>query len=381
MTAPANTSVAASMEDVISSALTSTLTDQGGTEAEFLRDEHGRFKPRDDGGDFTTDGADDPAPKAAEKPAPDDPTKPAEPDPDAPVVLKAADPEKLATKFTLKDATGELSIPDGLLVEFTANGKARTAPLDRVVQYAQMGIYNHEREQRLQGIEQQAHEVQTQNSELERRLQERDQQLEWLLRDPGFRERAVQEYEAQNTPEHQQARLDREREEFRSDQERVKIAEQGAQYMDTQIAPAIEALATAVPNVSPEEVVARLKVFIDQQTGANGLVPPSRYNAINQYFLQNVVPWAQQLDEHRATSRGTRSGKDEAKAAGAAQAQDKSDLEAAQIRAQRARRQAATNLKPPGRVATATPVKKTPTTQSEIMDDVISSTLAAMTQG
>ena len=67
--------------------------------------------------------------------------------------------EGLVTDFTLKDADGdELEIP-ALIVEYKANGKVRTDRLDQVVKLAQFGVYNQEREQRVQVVEQEAREV------------------------------------------------------------------------------------------------------------------------------------------------------------------------------------------------------------------------------
>ena len=132
-----------------------------------------------------------------------------------------------------------------------------------------------------------------------------------------------------------------------------------------------------MPHVTPDEIHARLKPFVDRQRGPLGLVTPDRYDAINDHFLNHVIPWAQQLDEHRAVESGTPSGRQQAVATTAAAKAKDADVEAANVRAQKARRLATANLKPAGRGASPTPGRaKAPTTASEILDDVIQSTKA-----
>lgn len=362
------------VEDAIGAAWKTTMVEQGVKEEELARDEHGRFRPRDTE-ELPEAPAEDKGPAEGEKAA--EPAakegKPGE------VALKAADPKTLATSFTLKDAEGELDIPEGLTIEFQANGKTRSEPLDRVVKFAQMGVYNHEREQRVQQTEARAQEVETYAQRLEATVQEREQQLEAMLRDPDFRERAIAEYEQQQTPERRAARLEREREEFRAEQERSRLAVQGEQYFTGQIVPSVDMLAKAVPNVTPEEITSRLAPFVNRLKGPLGIVPPDRYDAINQHFLTEIIPWAQQLDEHRALERGTMSGRQQV---GEQTARDKAKdaaIDAERVRAQKARRLAAANLKPVGKGASPTPTKgKAPTSHADIMEDVIASTLAGM---
>lgn len=391
MTNPAHTApetTGNAMEDVIQSAWKDTMLESGVKEEDLARDEHGRFRPREETPEEQPEKPKKAA-KPAEKPVEGEETDEKEPvkaetkakdgEPAKEPALKPADPSKLATKFTLKDAEGELDVPDGLIIEFQANGKTRAEPLDRVVKFAQMGVYNHEREQRMQQTEHRAQEVETYAQSLEQQVAERERQMEALLADEAYRERAIAEYQNLQTPEQKAARLERERQEFRAEQERSQLAQVGTQYYQTQIVPAIEAMGQAVPNVTPQEIADRLAPFVNRMKGPLGIVPPDRYEAINQHFLTEIVPWAQQLDEHRALDRGTTSGRQQVDAKTAAEQAKDAELADTKVRAQKARRIATANLKPVGRGAAQAPPKaKTPVTRDEIMEDVIQSTKAAM---
>ena len=355
------------MDDVLSAALGQSLVEGGTPEGDLLRGADGRFKPRD--------GEEDPTeatPALDGTPVP--PTAPAK-DGEA-VVLPVADTSKLATQFTLKDATGELATPDGLMVEFNANGKTRLEPLDKVVKLAQMGYYQADRVQRMTQIEAQSEEIRSYASTLEERLQTREAQLTQLLSDPDYRARAEAEYAAQQTPEKKAERLQRELEESRLEQERGPIRQQGQQYFQREVLPSLDMITKAMPNVTNAELGQKLHGFvnrlIDRRTG---LVPPSQYPQIEAFFRDELIPWARWTDHARADANGTpRTPPADA----AALEKAKKDAEDANVRAQRARRSTTTTLRPAGnRSARTAPATKAPVTADEILEDVIQSTKSA----
>lgn len=394
-TTPAPTSASA-IEDAIGSAWRDTMVEQGTAETALVRDPAtGRFVPRDaeaiaaaESGKTSEQKADkrSKGPEATGETGNEDgdatTTPETGPTTSTPtgdtVVFEAADPATLITTFTLKDATGELAIPKGLMVEYQANGKTRNDPLDKVVKLAQMGVYNAEREQRVQQAETKVYDVEHQLAQVDGTLREREAQIERLLADPAFRERAVQAYQEQQTPEMQAQRLREEREQFQIEKERSEVAQVGEQYYEKEIVPAIAVLEQTLPHVTTDEITVRLAPFVNRLRDARtGLVPPQRFAAISQHFLSEIVPWAQQLDELRATERGTKSGRQQAADASAAQQQTQAELDRERVRAQKARRLATTHLKPPGRsAAPVVPAKKAPSTHAEIMEDVIASALA-----
>lgn len=392
MTAP-NTQVAPSdshadaVEDALSAALAGSLQEQGVPEAEIQRDANGRFVPRHSSEDFTTE--DTPAEPAAALPADAKTTDTTAADPEGPVVLEAADPATLATHFTLKDATGgELAIPKGLVIEFRANGKSRAEPLDKVVKFAEMGFYNHEREQRMQTIASENVEYKTEVAATQQQLATREAQLEQLLSDPAYLERALSEYQKATTPEAQAQRLleraNEEREQVAIERERDQIDAVGKPYYEREIVPSLEMIRTAAPYVTEEEIVSKLTRFtdtlIDPRTKR---IPPAKHAQINQYFLTEMIPWATQLHEFRGGGRTSQQPKVDTTPAVPA-AKPTKEIEDLQLRAQRAKRSASANLRPPGRIGTPNaPASKitTKSTHAERMDDVIGSTLAAVGLG
>lgn len=378
MTAPVATPASESftpqsaIEDALSAAFGQTMTESGAQESDLLRDEHGRFKPRTDESEATTEGEETPA--AETKPAEE--TKP-KVEGEA-VTLPVADPANLAVAFTLKDEKGELAIPSGLIVEYQANGKTRADPLDKVVKMAQMGVYNAERVQRTLQIEAQNEEIRSYAQSVEQKLQTREQQLTQLLADPEYLARAVQEYQAQQTPEKRAERLQRELDESRLEAERAPIREAGQRYFQQELVPSLEKVSKALPHVTTAELGQKLHGFVDRlRDPRTGLVPPTQHARINEYFLTELVPWAQWMDASRAELSGTPSGQAKAATTQAEKDKAKADLEAANLRAQRARRAGTTNLKPAGSRsapnANGTPNGKAPVTTGDIMEDIIQS--------
>lgn len=376
----AGTAGQTTLDDIVGSAFRDTMVEGGAEESSLQRDASGRFVPREADEIAEQDAARPGKPKGEPAKLPEQKAEPAkvEAKPGESVVLEAADPAELVTKFTLKDGAGELAIPKGLTIEFQANGKVRTEPLDRVVQFAQMGYYNHDREQRFLQVEAQSQEVEQYAGQLEQTVREREQQMEQLLRDPDFRDRAIAAYQQEQTPEQKAIRLQRELDESRNGAERMRLATAGDAYFTTQIVPSVEKLIEALPHVTAQEITDRLKPFVDRQKGPLGLVPPDRYDAISQYVLSEIVPWAKQVDQHRALERGTRSGAQRVSDQTAAQHQKDAEVAAANVRTQRLRRQATANLKPPGRGAAQSAKPKGPVTHQSAMEDVIASTKAAM---
>ena len=387
MTAPAFTPASA-IADALDSAFHDTMVDGGTPEGELARGADGRFRPReseeiDATPELDADGkpiAPETTPAAGSKDG-----KPAKPATDGErVELPPADPATLMTSFTLKDAQGELAIPQGLLIEYTANGKQRTDSLDKVVKLAQMGHYQVEREQRIHQVEAQSEEIRSYAADVDQRLARREAQMTQLLNDPDFRERAIQEYQAQQTPEKQLERKNQEMEQMRLQQERQQITQANAP-MRQKVLQAYDLVVEAVPNVSAHEIGQKLDGFLNRlKDPRTGLVPPRPdvQAQINQFFLDDLIPWAQSLDDYRATQNGTRSGKQSQVASAQAAEKTKADLDAANVRAAKARRAASANLRPAGQRGTSrgTPAQA-PTTAEGILEDVIQSTKAAVGYG
>ena len=115
--------------------------------------------------------------------------------------------DDLATEFSLHDADGEVEVPN-LMVEYKANGKMRSDRLDQVVKLAQWGVYNQDREQKVQQVEQLSQQVYQEREELAALLSEREGQIEKLLLDDDFLLAVRDAYGEQNSPENRAARAE-----------------------------------------------------------------------------------------------------------------------------------------------------------------------------
>lgn len=376
MTAPVHTEPTFTpdsvLEDVIAGAFQQSMAEQGTPAGDLQRDPvTGKFLPRE-GSEPTTDGdtANIAATPEGERPAATNGEV---------VTLPQADTASLMTEFTLKDDKGELAIPAGLIIEYTASGKVRADALDKVVKMAQWGHHNLEREQRVRQVEAQSEEVRSYATSVEQKLATREAQLERLLSDPDYRENAIQHFAAQQTPEKRAERAQQEVEQLKLSHEQQAIAAQGKQFFAADVLPSYEMTVKAFPNVTDIEIGQKLMGFVNRlKDSRTDLVPPSAYPKISQFFLTDLIPWARSLDDVRAVERGTKSGREMAQSSAQAQTKTDADLDAERLKNQRLRRTATTNLRPPGRGATSAPApKKAPVTREEIMEDVIASTKAA----
>lgn len=304
---------------------------------------------------------------------------PAEPDEDAPLadeeealgadasvelpegyVAVPAVTEGLATDFVLRDEHGEVEIP-ALIVEYKANGKVRQDRLDQVVKLAQWGVYNQDREQKLQT------EVQQKVAEYEELLAEREQQMERLLNDDSFLDAVREAYLTENSPERRAERAEAEKEALRVQYQMQSITASGEQFYNAEVAPALEMIVKALPTVTAEELESKLQMAMQAhvEVAPNGVpfVPPSRYDAIRQYIVEDLALWAQASHMRRAQP--------------AQVTKASAELERAQVEAQKAKRMVGQKLKPVGQVgATSDRPKASP--KPSTVDDAVNSALSAV---
>lgn len=236
---------------------------------------------------------------AAEKPAGDKPAAEKKPD-EKPagefgnVPTITAD---LATDFVIRDADGaEMEVP-GLVIEYKANGKTRKERLDHVVKMAQHGVYSHEREL---AVAKKSEEALAKASEVEEVLRTREEQLESLLADPELYESVRQRYEEANSPEKREARLRQELDNQRNEVAKTKHAAAATQFFSEELMPALDTISAALPEVSAEELQSKMGMEMYKYM-ENGVVPPSRYNAIRSYIINELTPWAKSLHTARKT--------------------------------------------------------------------------------
>lgn len=264
-------------------------------------------------------------------------------------------------------------VPDLTITFKGPGGKERTEPLDKVVRLAMDGIYSETREQRYRSLESEATTAKAQLAEYEAALAQQQQFVDALLADEARYLTEKDSWDRQHTPE---ARAMRAQEQLRMVQEQhqmERIAQQGEQYFQTQLTPAIDALANHLPMVTPEELVARVSLEVQRVQGRRGYVTPDQYRQIDEFILHDLAPWAQQLNQARNERFAPKTTQPDASAA-IAKAEAKAT--AAVTSAQKAKSQVAKAIKPVGKAAPDA-VSRRPARQPQNTDEAIEDAVSA----
>ena len=275
--------------------------------------------------------------------------------------------EGLATDFTLYDDAGEVEVP-ALTVEYKANDKVRKDRLDQVVKLAQWGVYNEERDKRAQVVEQEYQQTLAAMQQMEQVVAEREAQMERLLHDEAFLDAVRDAYLAENSPEKRAERAEREADNLRVSYQMQQIQSSGEQFYTTEVVPAVQMIMNALPSVTAEELESRLQMVMQAHadTAPNGqpYVPPSRYDAIRQYIVEDLALWAQMVNAKR--SQPATANKQAIQA----------ELDKARIEAQKAKNLVGRATKPTGQAGKSAEGPKAPKAPSTV-DDAVDSALQA----
>ena len=279
--------------------------------------------------------------------------------------------EGLATEFALYDEDGEVEVPS-LMVEYKANGKVRKDRLDQVVKLAQWGVYNEERDRKAQVVEQEYQQSLSALQQMEAAIVERESQMERLLHDDEFLEAVREAYLNENSPEKRVQRAEQETQNLRVQHQMQDITRNGEQFYEQEIMPAVQMITDALPNISVEDLESRLTMVMQAhaEIGPNGqpYVPPSRYDAIRQYIVEDLAVWAQMVNVKRS--------KPDPSATQRAALQ--SELDKARIEAQKAKNLLGKATKPTGTVGKMNAPKSAPlSTVDDAVDSALRSALAS----
>ena len=279
--------------------------------------------------------------------------------------------EGLATEFALYDEDGEVEVPS-LMVEYKANGKVRKDRLDQVVKLAQWGVYNEERDRKAQVVEQEYQQSLSALQQMEAAIVEREAQMERLLHDDEFLEAVREAYLNENSPEKRVQRAEQETQNLRVQHQMQDITRNGEQFYTQEIVPAVQMITDALPNISVEDIESRLTMVMQAhaEIGPNGqpYVPPSRYDAIRQYIVEDLAVWAQMVNVKRS--------KPDPSATQRAALQ--SELDKARIEAQKAKNLLGKATKPTGTVGKMNAPKSAPiSTVDDAVDSALRSALAS----
>jgi hypothetical protein len=263
----------------------------------------------------------------------------------------------LATDFAMFDAEGAVEVP-ALEVEYKANGKVRRDRLDQVVKLAQMGVYNYQRE-----VEREA-DTTSKIHAAEQETQVREEQLQRLLEDEDLYIAARERYLQANTPEVRNQRLVEENTRLKTEQSSASVRVQAERFYSAEVLPSLQAIVQALPEVSEDELGAYLATAA-MPLMENGMVAPRHYDALRTYIVEELTPWAQRINQTRA-----------AKIHQATAAVSKK-VEAAQVSAQKAKREVGKMVKPTHRtVASADKPRKPNGSVDDAVNDALSHVLS-----
>ena len=282
--------------------------------------------------------------------------------------------DQLATEFVLRDAEGEVEIP-ALMVEYKANGKVRQDRLDQVVKLAQFGVYNQEREERVKESEQLIESVGEERDALLTQLEQLEAQFERVLRDDDYFESVREAYAREVSPERRAERAEQRAQQAQVEAQLAPIIQQGERFYNQEVMPALELISSTLPAVTADELAARMayamQLHVERAPNGASYIPPSQYDAVRQYIVDDLAFWAQ-AQQARRTAATTPPAQEAALQA---------ELTKAQVSAQKAKRAVGQATKPVGRAASQTPAKPKaakPATVDDALDSAMSEILASI---
>lgn len=226
----------------------------------------------------------------------------AEPEAEVEEQPKVEDTKPPLTKFAIFDKEGELETPE-LFFDFTANKKEYThVPLDKVILWAQMGVRNEATAAEIAQARQEMPALREQNLALTRYMEQLESKAVRLLEDEQYLEQARAAWQAANAPE---ARIHREREQLQSDRQRMTAeleAGQAAQFVQTQLAPAMETLLKHNPLVSERELLGEYTQLIAPYL-VSGRVPIAQLPKVKQLVDTELAETVRGLHTQREAER------------------------------------------------------------------------------
>lgn len=271
---------------------------------------------------------------------------------------------KVATQFTIQTPDGKTVVPPNVIIEYKANGRIRRERLDHVVKFAQVGVYNHEREQQIVAAQE---EAQRQVDEVQQLVTLRDSQLQRLLEDPETYDKVRERYMQENVPEKRVERAQREAQALRESVQRERASQEAVQFFESNVLPELDALSDEFPEVEQEELAAQLTLATMPLT-RNGVVPPSHYRQVLGIIQTDLRDWAQATHTKRT-----------ARLAGSV-AKEKEAAKQAQVAAQRAKNDLGRATKPVGTVSASAPDAR-PARKVESVRDAVDAAMDEVLRG
>src|SRR2546422_1692957 len=159
---------------------------------------------------------------------------------------KVEEEKPFLTTFTLKQGSQETEIPRDVTLDFTANKKEyKDVPLDKVVLWAQMGVYNEAREAEVTNAKKYVSEVTNYNKQLETSFQNLKGEVDSLLGDEAYYEAARTQWLRNNSPEERARRAEETLRQQRQNETKAEQTRQAQGYIQNEIFPAVEQILKA----------------------------------------------------------------------------------------------------------------------------------------
>lgn len=254
------------------------------------------------------------------------------------------------TEFKVGDAEGEIEIPN-LVFSYKADGRDHEdVPIDKVLHMAQMGHYNHRREQELTQREQQITQVQSQaqsaiaqNQQLNQKLADIGQQVTRLFEDSDYFELAREKHERLNSPEQRVLRAEQETQQLRFQQAQLAEDQQVQGFIANTMLPMFQTIQKNSTNVTEEELLGRYTALTAPLLD-RGRIPLNRLMDAQRIVETDLAQWAKQVHEGRQTTEDAKDSK----------------LAEQREKTAKAKRKLARTAAPKGAAAPSTPKKKRP---------------------
>lgn len=214
---------------------------------------------------------------------------------------------KLATEFKIADEVGELDVEDTssrLKISFKADDQdLKDVPLDKVVRYAQRGVYQERLHQEAQQARTQAAQLEQQTQQLQNVVQEYEQFFERAMTDDQFVLASRKNYAQRNSPEERARRAEAELQQMKQGHQLTQEQQQSRAIIERDIYPVFNEAVEAVKDTVPfEEAFGRFNGLILPYL-VNGRVPPSRLPEVARRVQQELVPWMESTHESRLAAR------------------------------------------------------------------------------
>lgn len=274
---------------------------------------------------------------------------------------------KLATVFLAKDAEGDALDTSDVNITFTADGKERTLPLDRVVRLAQTGFYNEKLQSEVKDYRAEKADLIAQSEELEEIAAQRTALVRKLLEDDDFLLAQRERYLAANSPDKRAERAEAKLREVQQEREMQRFEVQREEFVTQEFYPKLQAIVKQYPNLSEEEVWGRFNIAASHLSDRGGVIPPKNWRAALKVIDDDIGPWAAQRHESRLEAPKKE------------RAQLKAEARRAQEKATEAKRKLTKNLRPTGVSPTTSVQKRKPIVSADdAVDDIIANDVKAV---